>query len=278
MYIAWETETLLVWRTESRWSVNWHTTYHMENRTNNYSQSPGASRGTGHLHVVDVVCHLCEKVCKGGRGLQVHLRTCMKRSSPAVATVSTSSVIDRRTAMAPADVSCTQPPVADKRKRNSSGESATSVEEPGVRSPRFPAKRARTVRGKRKSNPTGESPVVHSPSEPLNDSSIAGCPYNAGALDCRETATVRMSCRFASSGVPDQPETLDVAYADASRRNGSPPGCRPPGVSSPPNDGRVCGAAVSGDTGGEGSPPRWSTTGKGPSSLGLQRSLRWKRS
>ena len=97
--------------------------------------------------------------------------------------------------------------------------------------------------------------MVHSPSEPLNDSSIAGCPYNAGALDCRETATVRMSCRFASSGAPDQSETLDVAYADASRRNGSPPGCRPPGVSSPPNDGRVCGAAVSGDTGGEGSPP-----------------------
>jgi len=129
----------------------------MEKLTNDYSQSPGASWGTGHLHMVDVVCHLCEKACKGGRGLQVHLRTCMKRSSPAVATVSTSSVKDRRSAMAPADVSCTQPPVADKRRRNSSGESATSAEEPGVRSPRFSTKRARTARGKRRSNPTGET-------------------------------------------------------------------------------------------------------------------------
>ena len=177
-------------------------------RSLNTSRGVIRSRYIAECNVEEIV----EELQPQGWGLQVHLRTCMKRSSPAVATVTTTSVKDGRSAMALADVSCTQPPVADERRRNSSGEPAISAEEPGVRSPRFPAKRARIVKGRRISNPTGDSPVVSSSSVPLNDTPIAGCPHNAGALDCRETATVRISCRLASSGVPDQFETLDVAY------------------------------------------------------------------
>ena len=108
----------------------------------------------------------------------------MKRSSPAVAT-STTPGKDERSAMAPAEVSCTQPPLLMKREVTPLGNLSVNLEEASDGNPPGTLERALPPVGEGRDSV--DSTVVHSSTEPLNNQTPnqSGAPQPSAKTGCR---------------------------------------------------------------------------------------------